>query len=206
MCSKIRKEMYENTEEQMGIQRQKCISKQPAQNLLELIHCLCSSLSCSVPQERDWVTSMPSCLWRRTLQIFSCCSVAMRRTCLGNETEMYGSHTLPKAVADIILVGSVQGKPPHPAAQNTDRCFQKRGGKSRGGQGSEQSGTGSWRFEGGSISDSQTTKRDLSGQTLWFCLKRRRRHLRGSAACAERFSDGMGHRTQREDNKAKSKL
>ncbi|KAI3377150.1 hypothetical protein L3Q82_000340 [Scortum barcoo] len=48
---------------------------------------------------------------RAPLQIFSCCSAALRRT------QRPHSDQVLKAAADIILGGSVQGEPPHPAMQ-----------------------------------------------------------------------------------------
>lgn len=87
---------------------------QLAQNCLTLIHCLHNGLSSLFFRSKAESPPWPRRLGRREpLQIFSCCSAALRRT------QRPHSDQVLKAVADIILGGSVQGKPPHPAKQTT---------------------------------------------------------------------------------------
>lgn len=87
---------------------------QPAQNCLKWIHCLYNGLSSLFLRSEAVSPPCPRRLRRRAPpQIFSCCSAALRRT------QRPHSDQVLKAVADIILGGSVQGKPPHPATQTT---------------------------------------------------------------------------------------
>lgn len=87
---------------------------QHALNFLNSIYCFCNSLCSLFFRSEAESPPCPQCLRRRRLlQIFSCCSLALRRT------QRPHSDQVLKAVTDIILGGLVQGKASHLATQTT---------------------------------------------------------------------------------------
>lgn len=191
--------VQENSRDRWKKWWEKYISMQPAQNCLKLIHCLYYSLSSQFFRSEAESPPCPRRLGRRApLQIFSCCSAALRRT------QRPHSDQALKAIADIILGGFVQGKPPHSAMQTT--AFISGGRKKLGitrPQSRVKLAAEGWQGEVAQILRHYRVWIGRSDILLSVWNSREGRFLHSSATPVDLFHDRMGQRRQRGGKRTK---